>query len=257
MQYYDIGVNFGTAKYYTDADVHRTLLEAVDAGVGAIVSIGCDLKSSGRSEALSAVHAPRLFYTAGVHPHHAVSVRDLPSLAPKLRRFVGDARCVAVGECGLDYNRMFSPQEQQVAVFEAQIAVAAAYKKPLYMHCRDAFDDFYALLVKHKVGHGVVHCFTGDAEQAGKLVALGLHIGITGWLLDERRNADLVAAVAVIPADRLLVETDAPWVSIDRSRASHPRDVVAIVAELARLRGTDPDELAGVIAANTRRLFRI
>jgi len=171
-------------------------------------------------------------------------------------RCSSDIKFVAVGECGLDYNRIFSPKEKQIQVFDYQIKLAKKLGKPLYMHCRDAFDDFIQVLKSNGYYNGVVHCFTGSQVQAEQLIKLGFYLGITGWLLDKRRNHYLVQAIKTIPIEKIMVETDAPWLSIDRKRESHPLDTGEIVYEIAKIKSMDSIECGKQIYSNTKQFFK-
>ena len=265
---YDIGVNFGNSKRYSDANVTRLLADARTASVMGVVSISNNLGELTRNRELSLAHGG-LFYTAGVHPHEASTVGSKSELEAAItaafscKSGVG-GKCVAIGECGLDYDRNFSPRDAQLRCFRWQVEIARALSQPLYLHCRskpgrtDAFTDLLAVL--DEVGlpapsPGVVHCFTGPPEQAAAFCARGLYLGITGWLLDARRNADLAASVAATPLDRLLVETDAPWMPLTRvtgRKASEPQDVQVVAREIARVRGEDPAAVARALLTNAR-----
>jgi TatD DNase family protein len=174
-----------------------------------------------------------------------------------------DAHCVAVGECGLDYNRMFSPKQDQRVAFEAQAVAAVRLDKPLFLHCRDAFDDFQAMLRDAAAAgaHGVVHCFTDGAAQAEAFLALGFDIGITGWVTDAARGTALRDALRVIPADRLHLETDAPYLRPKNAGKTRPYNEPALLPFVARavaeLKGMDEAALAAQTVANSRRLFKL
>jgi TatD DNase family protein len=248
----DIGVNFA-GRSYTPQKVAAILEESYTAGVAKIISISNSLREIPANARLAKTHC-QLYYTAGVHPHDARSITDLKQLQT-IEKHVADPKMVAVGEIGLDYNRMFTPKDKQIAVFEAQIDIAIKHGKPMYLHCRDAFDDFYTILMRKGYFRGVVHCFTGNKQEAKKLLDLGFHFGITGWLCDTRRNKDLAEAVRTIPVERLMVETDAPWLSIEKGRPSHPTDTGAIVQEIAWLKKMDPIALGNAVYANTIEFF--
>src|SRR5690606_19085077 len=149
--------------------------------------------------------------TAGVHPHHATELDDT-SLA-ELAALARAPEAVAVGECGLDYYRNFSPHEAQKLAFRRQLDLAVEVGKPVFLHQRDAHEDFVAILREYrpKLAGGVAHCFTAGAEEAHAYLELDLYIGITGWICDERRGMHLREVVRQIPAERLLIETDAPY----------------------------------------------
>jgi len=203
----------------------------------------------------------RVWATAGVHPHDAKhwNARSAGQFEP----LWADERCVAVGECGLDYNRMFSPMHDQRAAFEAQVAAALRLDKPLFLHCRDAFDDFHAMLRDAAAAgaRGVVHCFTEGPAQAEAFLALGLDIGITGWVTDEVRGTALRDAVRMIPADRLHLETDAPYLRPKNAGKTRPYNEPALLPFVARavaeLKGLDVAALSAQASANSRRLFKL
>lgn len=248
----DIGVNFA-GKTYNSSKVKKIIDESSEC-VLKIITISNSLKEIPINKKLCGENS-NLYFTAGVHPHDAQSVDNIKDLEV-IKSEISSNRFVAVGECGLDYNRMFSPKEKQIEVFIGQIEIAKSLAKPLYLHCRDAWEDFYSILKYHGYTNGVVHCFTGTKEQAQKLVELGFYIGITGWLCDKRRNADLVEAIQIIPLNKILVETDAPWLSIDKTRQSHPLDTGDIVYEIARIKKINPIKCGKQIYANTHNLFK-
>jgi len=199
--------------------------------------------------------------TAGVHPHNAKDW-DAAALA-RLRELA--AAAVAVGECGLDYNRNFSPPQAQRTCFEDQLALAAQLGKPVFLHERDAFDDFVSLLKKYRANlpGAVVHCFTGGQAELEAYLALDCYIGITGWICDERRGAHLAPLLPRIPANRLLLETDAPYLlprnlprSVrGKSGRNEPCFLPHIAACAAAMAGKTPAQLAEETTANARQLF--
>ena len=195
----DIGANLTNKAFRNDLDA--VLARARAAGVSTIVLTGTDAAGSQAAVALAQRHA--LFATAGIHPHHAkdATPAELEAIASLLRR----PQVVAVGECGLDYHRMFSPKEAQLRCFERHLTLAKQSGKPLFLHERDASADFIALLKDHRrdLGAAVVHCFTGDAATLDAYLALDLHIGITAWICDERRGHHLRDLVARVPRDRI------------------------------------------------------
>jgi TatD DNase family protein len=206
-------------------------------------------------------HPAQLRATAGIHPHHA---RDFsPELLPALQALLADPLVLAVGECGLDYFRNFSTHTEQVQVFRMQLELAATIGKPVFLHERDAHDSFIGILGEHlpRLSGGVAHCFTGTAAQARLYVEMGLHVGITGWICDERRGESLREAVREIPLDRLLIETDAPYLiprdlrPKPKSHRNEPMHLPAVLRRLAACRNEDVELLAETTSANARRLF--
>jgi len=254
----DIGVNFHSSQLKGLAG--ELLARAAAAGVTHILATGTSLHASELALAFARTH-DGVWATAGVHPHDAKHW-DLASTA-QLETLWADDRVVAVGECGLDYNRMFSPREAQRQAFEAQIAAGVRTGKPLFLHCRDAFDDFEAML-RDGAGagaHGVVHCFTAGAAEAEACLALGFDIGITGWVTDAVRGTELRDAVRVIPADRLHLETDAPYLRPKNAGKTRPYNEPALLPFVAKavaeLKGMEVASLAAQASANSKRLFRL
>ncbi len=256
MSLVDIGVNFHSSQL---KDVGAELLaRAAAAGVTHILATGTSLHGSERALAFARDHA-RVWATAGMHPHTAKDWSAAVGAA--FEPLWADARVVAVGECGLDYNRMFSPKDAQRVAFEAQIAAGVRLRKPLFLHCRDAFDDFHAMLGDAAAAgaRGVVHCFTDGAAQAEALLALGFDIGITGWVTDTARGSELRDALRVVPLDRLHLETDAPYLRPRNAGKTRPYNEPALlpfVAQaVAELKGVDAATVAAHASANSRRLF--
>jgi TatD DNase family protein len=257
----DIGANLTHDSF--DHDRREILARAAAAGVARLIVTGTSVTSSVQAATLAEEHAGVLFATAGVHPHQA-SEFDAHT-ASALRSLVGNPHCVAVGECGLDFFRDYSPRDVQRNVFAAQLELAGACGKPVFLHQRDAHAEFVAMLKGARAGlaGGVAHCFTGGPAELAALLDLDLYIGVTGWLCDERRGADLRAAVPLIPLDRLLVETDAPYLlprdltEKPRGRRNEPAYLAHIVTRVAALRDEPVDVLASATTANAERLFTL
>ena len=254
----DIGVNFHSSQLKgLDAEL---LARAAAAGVTHILATGTSLHASELALAFARTH-DRVWATAGTHPHDA-KYWTAASTA-QFEPLWADDLVVAVGECGLDYNRMFSPMPEQRAAFEAQIAAALRLGKPLFLHCRDAFDDFRAMLKDAAAAgaHGVVHCFTEGAAQAEAFLELGFDIGITGWVTDVARGAALRDALRVIPADRLHLETDAPYLRPKNAGKTRPYNEPALLPFVAKavaeLKGLDVAALSAQATANSKRLFKL
>lgn len=258
MQWIDIGVNLTHDSF--DADRAEVLQRARVHGVSHIMVTGADRASSRAALELARAHRGLLSATAGVHPHHAAALRqdDLP----ELRALLSQPEVVAVGECGLDYFRNLSPREAQLRAFEWQLALAHECRKPLFLHQRDAHADFLAVLRAHGGGlRGVAHCFTGHAAELDAYLDLGLSIGITGWFCDERRGAHLAGLVRRIPAGRLLLETDAPYLlprtlrPAPASRRNEPMHLPHIGSAVAAARGESIAECAAHTSAHALELF--
>jgi TatD DNase family protein len=254
----DIGINLAHDSFDRDRDA--VIARAHAAGVVQMVVTGATLAGSIRAVALAHEHPGRLFATAGVHPHHA-SELDETALA-ELAALARQPEVVAVGECGLDYFRDFSPRAAQRQAFHRQLELALQIGKPVFLHQRDAHEDFLAILREHaSAWRGVAHCFTGTEGQLHAYLELELSIGITGWICDERRGAHLLALVPQIPAGRLLLETDGPYLlprdlpSKPASRRNEPAYLPHIAATVARARGESLASLAAASSDSARRLF--
>ena len=257
----DIGSNLTHDSFTADRDA--VIARALEAGVRRQIVTGADMPGSSRAAALAAAHPTYLSSTAGVHPHHAQSF-DV-SRHSELKDLLQKPGVVAVGECGLDYCRNFSPPEAQRAAFVAQLQIAADAGKPVFLHQRDAHQDFAAILKDFRAGlsGGVAHCFTGGRRELEDYLALDLYIGVTGWVNDERRGQSLRESVPYIPSDRLMVETDAPYLlprdlmPAPKSRRNEPCYLPHIAGALARLRGQTLEEIAASTTANAGRFFGI
>ena len=256
----DIGINLAHDSYDSDRDA--VIARARAAGVVQMVITGSTVASSVRAIALAREHPGRLFATAGVHPHHAGELG-----AASLAELEELARCeevVAVGECGLDYFRDFAPREVQRAAFHRQLELALRIGKPVFLHQRDAHADFAAILREHAAHwRGVAHCFTGAAPELSCYLQLGLAIGITGWICDERRGSHLCALMPQVPPERLLLETDGPYLlprdlkPRPASRRNEPAYLPQIAAAVARARGESVESLAQSSTAAARALFAL
>ena len=260
MELLDIGINLTHDSYAEDRAA--VIARARGAGVAQLIVTGATLDSSAAALELARAHPQRLYATAGVHPHHAGELG--PGELPRLRALLAEPGIVAAGECGLDYFRDYSPRATQRAAFALQLGVAAESGKPLFLHQRDAHADFTAALREHGGAlHGVAHCFTGGEAELAIYLEMGLHIGITGWICDERRGRQLQQLVNRVPAGRLLLETDGPYL-IPRdlqprpaTRRNEPAYLVHIAETVARLRGESLAECAAHTTAAARRLFGI
>ncbi len=210
----DIGVNLGSKQF---ANYHATYLDhTYQAYVESIISISNCRKEWDVNLGLIDNYKEnpiKIYTTIGIHPHSAKEVKDI--MYTEMLDYLSKPNVVAVGECGLDYNRLYSTAEVQKQVFLKQIEIAAKIKKPLYLHERDASEDMIEILTKAKATYpelkGVIHCFTGNKETINAYLKLGFYIGITGWICDNRRNGDLIEAIKCLPLDKLMIETDSPW----------------------------------------------
>lgn len=252
----DIGLNLSSERYENDRDV--VMQRAQAAGVSHCILTGTSLEES-RTVLALARRYPGCRATAGVHPHDASGFTA--EVEAGLRELLKAPEVVAVGETGLDFNRNYSPPEAQEAAFIAQLGLAAETRLPLFLHERDASERMLEILKAHQASLGVLHCFTGNREALWGYLDLGLMIGITGWVCDERRGQELQALVKEIPADRLLLETDGPWLlprdlpSPPKNKRNEPAFLPHIAARVTTLRGETLEALAAQTTANAQRLF--
>ncbi len=267
MNLIDIGANLTHDSFDHDRDA--VLARARAAGVAQIVVTGASREHSPRALALALAHPGFLYATAGVHPHHAIDYTD--ECDAQMRELHAHPEVVAVGECGLDYYRDLSPRPAQRRAFERQLQLDVdtgndpASRKPLFLHQRDAHADFMAMMKDFdgRLGAAVVHCFTGNRRELFDYLDRDWHIGITGWLCDERRGLHLRELVKHIPANRLMIETDAPYLlprTVKPSpshRRNEPMYLAHIVEELARDRGEEVAVTAAATTAAARGFFRL
>ncbi len=257
----DIGLNLTHDSF--DADRDEVLRRAEAAGVERFIVTGTSVTHSARALELARTQPGKLFATAGIHPHHAQEFDQYSSDA--LRTLLGSPEVVAVGECGLDFFRDFSPREDQETAFAAHLDLAAETGLPVFLHQRGAHERFVEMLapIRDRLAGGVAHCFTGGIDELRPLLDLDLHIGVTGWLCDERRGGELRSAVGEIPLDRLLVETDAPYLlprdlpEKPRTRRNEPSYLPHILRQLAAALDEPVDRVAAATSENTTRLFRL
>jgi len=246
-----------------DADRDEVLARAFASGVEALITIGSGYGSAGNADAIAlAERDPRIFATAGVHPHDAAGHGD--DDRPRLDEWLRHPRVVAVGECGLDYHYMNSPRAVQRAVFAEQVALARARDLPVSIHVRSddesAYDDLLEIWLAEGRGalEGVLHCYTGSLAFARRALDAGLSVSFSG-IVTFKKSAALRDVARAIPIDRLLVETDAPFLAPEghRGRRNEPAFVPHVGLALAALHGCTPEAMAGATTRNARRLFRL
>jgi TatD DNase family protein len=257
------------------ADLPAVLQRAHDAGVGLLLAIGIGDGPDTMHRALGFSHAhPQVFASAGIHPQEAHQAT--PEALAKLAQLAADPRCLAVGEIGLDYYHLDNPDpDVQQAAFIAQMAIAARERKPITIHCRtselasdkvkarfshrDAWEDLLALIAEHWTPTGlpgIMHCFSGDASQAERSLAAGFYLSFAGNLTYPKSTV-IQEVARQAPADRILVETDAPFLAPQplRGKQNEPALIVHTAAFLADLRHISPQQIAEQTTANFYRLF--
>ena len=240
-----------------DADRHAVIERAREAGAEALVCIGESIEAAGRARGIAAALPAFIYWTAGVHPHDAAGFEDARDLAAIRAEL--DAGAVAVGECGLDYHYDNSPREAQIAAFRAQLELAAARHAPVVVHTRDAEDDTAALVTEaaREGVRGVLHCFTGSSKLAGAALDAGWYVSFSGIITFRKWTDDEL--LRFVPDDRLLVESDAPYLAPvpHRGKRNEPSYVPRTIERLALAREASPEAIAAITAANARTLFRL
>ena len=261
MELIDIGANLTHDAFAHDID--QVIRRATAAQVTQMIVTGTNLQHAYRAAELARKYRGTLFATAGIHPHHAKEASA--NSDTELRALVAGCEVVAIGECGLDYFRDIAPRAVQQTAFERQLELAVATKKPLFLHQRDAHQDFLAIMRSFatRLGPAVVHCFTGTREELFTYLDHGWFIGLTGWLCDERRGTHLRALVKAIPSDRLMLETDAPYL-LPRTLHPRPKDgrnepclLIHLLAEIAKECHATPDQIAQQTTQVARSFFNL
>lgn len=256
IQYYDIGLNLFCRQF---PNPEKIIEDAGEHEVCCILT-GTNPKENRQIDKFVRTH--EAYGTAGIHPHNAD--RAVQEDFAQIEKIISENnKIVAVGECGLDFDRMFSAKENQIRCLEKHIVLAEKLKKPLFLHERSAAEDFIKRFKKHPdiCSKSVVHCFTGNKETLDKYLSMGFSIGITGWICDDRRAKELREAVRILPLDRILIETDAPYLTprnvpgIDRTNV--PQNIVYVARELAKYMKVSEAELVESARKNTERLFGI
>ncbi len=260
MEWIDICVNLTHDSF--DDDREAVLDRAAAADVRWLLVTGSDETESRRCLELAERYPDRLRATLGVHPHHASHWRE--QTATRFSEDAGHPLVVAMGEMGLDYYRNHSTPAAQRVAFEAQLELAVSLKLPVFLHDRDASRDFGDILERYRdrLPAAVVHCFTGTNWALDRYLEMDCHIGVTGWVCDERRGQQLQEQVAHIPDHRLLLETDAPYLlprtlpkGLPHGRRNEPAHLPHIAEHVARLRDTTLETLAAQTSANARAFY--
>jgi TatD DNase family protein len=260
MNLVDIGVNLAHDSFDTDREA--VIARARTAGVARMIVTGSTLHSSRDALALAQAD-PALFATIGVHPHHAAELDE--SKFAELAALTAQPGAVAVGECGLDFFRDFSPRDRQEEAFRRQLELAIQAGLPVFLHQRDAHARFTAILDEcgSRLPEGVAHCFTGGPAELTDYLDRGLYVGITGWICDERRGDALRSAARHVPLDRVMIESDAPYLlprDLDpkpRTRRNEPMHLPHVLRALAELMGVEAEQLAEASTRNAEALFRL
>jgi TatD DNase family protein len=245
------------------SDREEVLARAEEAGVRRIINVGCDLKSSKISVRL-AESFPSLFAAVGFHPHDAEGLKE--GILERLKKLIGHPKVVAIGEIGLDFYRTLSPRQAQLQAFEAQLELATEVELPVVVHSREAEDETFDIVSQwakrqqraNGDGLGVMHCFAGDTNLAQRYVDLNFFISL-GGPVTFASSSRAQAVAREVPLERLLVETDAPYLTPHphRGRRNEPSYLPAIVSQIAEMRGLDPQVVEAITTENACRLFKL
>jgi len=257
----DIGVNLTHRSFNVDQE--KVIERAMAKGVSTMIVTGTSIRNSQEAQRLASRYPGKLYATAGVHPHDSRNSNN--ETINILRKLATNKEVVAIGECGLDYNRDFSPRPIQDKCFEAQIELACELALPLFLHERDAHRRFVEILATHKnkIKAAVVHCFTGTDQELKNYLDMDFYIGVTGWICDERRGKHLKDLINKIPLDRLMIETDAPFLT-PRNMPNKPSDgrnepafLTYILGEIAKSVGKPYDEIAIATTTTAKKFFNL
>lgn len=256
MRLFDTHAHLHFPDYADDLDA--VLERARAAGVRGMVTIGTD-RETNRAVTALAKRLPDVWATVGIHPHDAGDAVEA-DLEEMERLAAEEPKVVGFGEMGLDFFRNLSPPEAQEKIFRRQIDIARRARKPIIVHCRDAHAETLAVLAEERAGEtgGVMHCFSGDVEIARRCLDMGLYVSLAGPV--TYKNARALPAVArFVPGDRLVIETDCPYLppTPHRGKRNEPAYVALTAARIAELRGADPEALCDALTANAAKLFRI
>lgn len=241
--------------YELDAD--HVISEAIDSGVTRMICVGCTLEDSKLAIEAAAKHSS-IWASIGIHPHESKQYLENDVARQQFRALATRPRVVAIGEIGLDYYYNHSSKTDQKEMFRFQLTVAQEYQLPVIFHVREAFDDFFAILSDFEGIRGVVHSFTANSTILDKCLNMGLYIGLNGIMTFTKDNHQLDTAKA-IPLDKLLLETDAPFLTPVPFRGTicQPKHVVETAKFLSKLRGEDLEEIAAATTHNAKRLFSL
>ncbi|MDL2246342.1 TatD family hydrolase [Methanobrevibacter sp. OttesenSCG-928-K11] len=257
----DIGINLMHPSFKKDKE--NVIKEGKNVGVKQYIITGTTLNSSKIAKDYAEKFPNLLYSTAGVHPHNAKNCDE--NTINELEKLSKFDCVVAIGECGLDYNRNFSPPKDQRIWFEKQVKLAQKLDMPLFLHEREAHEDLFKILEKYPemAQKSVVHCFTGTAEEAQNYLDLGCYIGITGWVCDMKRGKSLQDAVKVIPPEKMMIETDAPFLipknlkEKPKKNRNEPKYLPQVLKTISELKDTNIEELADDVTKTTKSFFKI
>ena len=256
----DIACNFTSERF--DKDLNEVINRAIANKITRFGLICSQMSDVNKLLKIYEQYSKNMFYTIGVHPHHANEIND--DYLKKLKDEITTNNPHAIGETGLDFFRNLSTYEEQIYAFEEQIKIAIDTNKPLFLHQRDSHDDFIKIVRKYSsdISKAVVHCFTGTQEQLDDYLELDFYIGVTGWICDEKRNVELRKTIKNIPLEKLMIETDCPYlipknlVEKPKNNRNEPSNLNHIINEIAELMKIDIDILRKQTFINTINYFK-
>ena len=256
---FDIACNFSSNRY--DNDLDEVIKNAKNNNVTKFLVVSASINDVDKVYSIYQKYRSDCFFTVGTHPHHANEINS--ESMKKMRILVKDLKPCSVGETGLDFFRNLSTLEEQIFAFEEQIKLSIEFNKPLFLHQRDAHDEFIKIIMKYKndINKAVVHCFTGTQKQLDSYLNLGFYIGLTGWICDERRNVELRKSIKNIPLDKLMIETDSPYliprnlIIKPKNNRNEPSYLPHIAKEIADIINIDLSKLIDITYKNSISFF--
>ena len=251
---FDIGANL-TSSHFSD-DLDSVLDESFEAGVKKICITSSNLQDVRNAKKITERNK-NLYYSVGFHPHNAKDFKI--EFLKDMSIYLDDPKAICLGEMGLDFNRNFSSREEQILCFESQLSLANSINKPLFLHQRDAHEEFLSILDNYKFNQKlIVHCFTGNLSELEDYLKRDFYIGITGWVCDLKRGLDLRECINHIPQDKLLIETDSPYLSPRKKiRRNEPKFLIDVVEEVARLRQQTKESIVKSSYENSLNFFNL
>lgn len=251
---FDIGANL-TSSHFSD-DLDSVLDESFEAGVKKICITSSNLQDVRNAKKITERNK-NLYYSVGFHPHNAKDFKI--EFLKDMSIYLDDPKAICLGEMGLDFNRNFSSREEQILCFESQLSLANSINKPLFLHQRDAHEEFLSILDNYKFNQKlIVHCFTGNLSELEDYLKRDFYIGITGWVCDLKRGLDLRECINHIPQDKLLIETDSPYLSPRKKiRRNEPKFLIDVAEEVARLRKQTKESIVKSSYENSLNFFNL
>ena len=251
---FDIGANL-TSSHFSD-DLDSVLDESFEAGVKKICITSSNLQDVRNAKKITERNK-NLYYSVGFHPHNAKDFKI--EFLKDMSIYLDDPKAICLGEMGLDFNRNFSSKDEQILCFESQLSLANSINKPLFLHQRDAHEEFLSILDNYKFNQKlIVHCFTGNLSELEDYLKRDFYIGITGWVCDLKRGLDLRECIKHIPQDKLLIETDSPYLSPRKKiRRNEPKFLIDVAEEVARLRKQTKESIVKSSYENSLNFFNL